>query len=218
MFSTAADRQDSVEVHVVQGEREMAADNVSLGRFQLTGIPPAPRGVPKIEVTFDIDANGIINVSAKDLGTGKETKITISASTKLSQEEIDKMVNQAEQFADEDKKKREKVELMNQADTLLYTSDKTLEDLGDKVTAEEKEKVNKAADELREAMKTDDADAVKAKLDALTKELTAVSTRIYQEAAAQQPQQGEPAGPSQPGAEDKGGKGDFTDADYHIVD
>ena len=220
VFSTAADNQSSVEVHVVQGEREMAADNTSLGRFQLTGIPLAPRGIPQIEVTFDIDANGIINVSAKDIGTGKETKITISASTKLSQEEIDKMVQQAEQFAEEDKKKREKVELMNQADTLLYTSSKTLEDLGDKVTADEKEKVNKAADELREAMKTEDTEVIKAKVDALTKELTVVSTRIYQEAAAQQPQQGEPSGPSQPqgDAEDKSGKGDFTDADYHIVD
>ena len=220
VFSTAADYQDSVEVHVVQGEREMAADNTSLGRFQLTGIPPAPRGVPKIEVTFDIDANGIINVSAKDLGTGKETKITISASTKLSKEEIDKMVQQAEQFAEEDKKKREKVELLNQADTLLYTSTKTLEDLGDKVAAEEKEKINKAADELREAMGTDDIDAIKAKVDALTKELTTVSTRIYQEAAAQQPPQDEQpagAGPSH-SQDDTKGKGDFTDADYHIVD
>jgi molecular chaperone DnaK len=218
VFSTAADNQDSVEVHVVQGEREMAADNTSLGRFQLTGIPPAPRGVPKIEVTFDIDANGIINVSAKDLGTGKETKITISASTKLSQEEIDRMVQQAEQFAEEDKKKREKVELLNQADTLLYTSNKTLEDLGDKVTTEEKEKVNKAADELREAMKTDDPEVIKTKVEALTKELTAMSTRIYQEAAAQQPPQGEqPAGPG-PSQGDSKGKGDYTDADYHIVD
>ena len=218
VFSTAADQQDSVEVHVVQGEREMAADNTSLGRFQLTGIPPAPRGVPKIEVTFDIDANGIINVSAKDLGTGKETKITITASTKLSQEEIDGMVQQAEQFAEEDKKKREKVELLNQADTLLYTSTKTLEDLGDKVTAEEKENVNKAADELREAIKADDVEAIKAKVETLTNALTAVSTRIYQEAAAQQPPQGEQSAGGAPPKDDAKDKGDFTDADYHIVD
>ncbi|HOL07640.1 MAG TPA: Hsp70 family protein, partial [Methanomassiliicoccaceae archaeon] len=218
VFSTAADNQDSVEIHVVQGEREMAADNTSLGRFQLTGIPPAPRGVPKIEVTFDIDANGIINVSAKDLGTGKETKITITASTKLSQEEIDKMVKEAEQFAEEDKKKKEKVELMNQADTLLYTSTKTLEDLGDKVTAEEKDKINKAAEELREAMKAEDIDAVKGKVEALTKELAAVSTRIYQEAAAQEPPQGgQSTGPSQSQSGSKD-KGDYTDADYRIVD
>jgi len=218
VFSTAADYQTSVEVHVLQGEREMAADNVSLGRFQLTGIPPAPRGVPQIEVTFDIDANGIMNVSAKDLGTGKETKITITASSKLSKEEIEKMVKQAEQFSAEDKKKREKVELLNQADTLLYTSEKTLGELGDKVTAEEREQVTKAAEALREAMKGDDAAAIKAKLDELMKAMSAVSTRIYQAAAAQQapPQGGQQAAGE--AAAGQGDKGDFTDADYHIVD
>jgi len=161
VFSTAADYQSSVEVHVVQGEREMAADNVSLGRFQLTGIPAAPRGIPQIEVTFDIDANGIINVSAKDLGTQKETKITITASSKLSKEDIEKMVQQAEQFSEEDKKKREKVELLNQADTLLYSSGKTMDELGEKVTAEERQKVTAASDDLREAVKSEDVEAIK---------------------------------------------------------
>jgi molecular chaperone DnaK len=228
VFSTAADYQSSVEIHIVQGEREMAADNVSLGKFQLSGIPPAPRGIPQIEVTYDIDANGIINVSAKDLGTGKEQKITITASNKLSKDDISKMVNQAQQFSEEDKKRKEKVETLNQADTLLYTTDKTLVELGDKITAEEREKVKKASDELREAMKGDDQAAIKAKIDALMKEMSTVSTRIYQEAAAAQ----QAAGPQQAGQaeqaqqapppgddkKDKGGKDDFTDADYHIVD
>jgi molecular chaperone DnaK len=219
VFSTAADYQSSVEIHIVQGEREMAADNVSLGKFQLSGIPPAPRGIPQIEVTYDIDANGIINVSAKDLGTGKEQKITITATNKLSKDEITSMVHQAEQFSEEDKRRKEKVETLNQADTLLYTTDKSLIELGDKVTAEEREKVRKASDELREAMKADDPAALKAKMDALMKEMSAVSTRIYQAAAAQQAQQGQQAPPPPEGGDRKDdGKGDFTDADYHIVD
>ncbi len=218
VFSTAADYQSSVEIHIVQGEREMAADNVSLGKFQLTGIPPAPRGVPQIEVTYDIDANGIINVSAKDLGTGKEQKITITATNKLSKEEIDKMVKQAEQFSEEDKKRREKVETLNQADTLLYTTDKTVIELGDKVTAEEREKIKKASDELRETLKSDDIAAIKAKMDALVKEMSTVSTRIYQAAAAEQQAQQAQAPPPGDDKKDQGGKGDFKDADYHIVD
>ena len=222
VFSTAADNQTSVEIHVLQGEREMAADNVSLGRFQLTGIPPAPRGIPQIEVTFDIDANGIINVSAKDLGTGKETNITITACSKLSKEEIEDMVKQAEQFSDEDKKKREKVELLNQADSMLYTSEKTLEELGDKVTSEERQKVKEASDDLREAIKSDDLEVIRTKLDALTKEMTTISTRIYQAAAAaqqaQQAQQAEQQAPPADEEKDRESKGDFTDADYHIVD
>jgi molecular chaperone DnaK len=226
VFSTAADYQSSVEIHIVQGEREMAGDNVSLGKFQLTGIPPAPRGIPQIEVTYDIDANGIISVSAKDLGTGKEQKITITATNKLSKDEISKMVHQAEQFSEEDKKRKEKVETLNQADTLIYTTEKTLIELGDKVTAEEREKVQKASEEVKEAMKTDDIVAIKAKVDALMKEMSAVSTRIYQAAAAaqQQAQQAQQASQEQqappPGDDkkDQGGKGDFTDADYHIVD
>jgi molecular chaperone DnaK len=194
-----------------------------LGKFQLSGIPPAPRGIPQIEVTYDIDANGIISVSAKDLGTGKEQKITITATNKLSKDEISKMVHQAEQFSEEDKKRKEKVEALNQADTLIYTTEKTLIELGDKVTAEEREKVQKASEEVKAAMKTDDVAAIKAKVDALMKEMSAVSTRIYQAAAAQQqaqqaqqPQQEAP--PPGDGKKDQGGKGDFTDADYHIVD
>jgi molecular chaperone DnaK len=223
VFSTAADYQSSVEIHIVQGEREMATDNVSLGKFQLSGIPPAPRGIPQIEVTYDIDANGIINVSAKDLGTGKEQKITITATNKLSKDEITGMVHQAEQFSEEDKKRREKVETLNQADTLLYSTDKSLIELGDKITTEERDKVKKAGDELREAMKSDDLAAIKTKMDALMKEMSAVSTRIYQAAAAQQQgqqgQQGQPEQPQPPSEDDKkDGKGDFTDADYHIVD
>ncbi len=227
VFSTAADYQSSVEVHIVQGEREMAADNVSLGKFQLSGIPPAPRGVPQIEVTYDIDANGILSVSAKDLGTGKEAKITITASNKLSKDEISNMVHQAEQFSEDDKKRKEKVEVLNQADTLIYTTEKSLVELGDKVTAEEREKIKKASDELKEAMKADDIDALKAKMDALVKEMSAVSTRVYQEAAAaqqsqqqgqQQAQQAQQAPPQNDDKKDQGGKGDYTDADFHIVD
>jgi molecular chaperone DnaK len=220
VFSTAADYQSSVEIHIVQGEREMANDNVSLGKFQLSGIPAAPRGIPQIEVTYDIDANGIINVSAKDLGTGKEQKITITATNKLSKDDIAGMVHQAEQFSEEDKRRREKVETLNQADTLLYTTDKSIIELGDKITAEERDKVKLAGDELREAMKSDDLAAIKAKMDALMKEMSAVSTRIYQAAAAQQQgPQGQPEQQPPPSQDDKkDGKGDFTDADYHIVD
>ncbi len=225
VFSTAADYQSSVEIHIVQGEREMAVDNVSLGKFQLTGIPPAPRGIPQIEVTYDIDANGIISVSAKDLGTGKEQKITITATNKLSKDDISKMVHQAEQFSEEDKKRKEKVEVLNQADTLVYTTEKTLIELGDKVTAEEREKVQKASEEVKEAMKSDDLAAIKAKVDALMKEMSAVSTRIYQAAAASQQQAQQQAqqeaqqqAPPSDEKKDQGGKGDFTDADYHIVD
>jgi len=207
-----------VEIHIVQGEREMAADNVSLGKFQLTGIPPAPRGVPQIEVTYDIDANGIISVSAKDLGTGKEQKITITATNKLSKDEINNMVKQAEQFSEEDKKRKEKVETLNQADTLLYTTDKTIIELGDKVTAEERDKIKQASDELREVLKSDDLEAIKAKMDALVKEMSTVSTRIYQAAAAEQQAQQSQAPPPGDDKKDQGGKGDFTDADYHIVD
>jgi molecular chaperone DnaK len=217
VFSTAADFQTSVEIHIVQGEREMATDNTSLGRFQLGGIPPAPRGIPQIEVTFDIDANGILNVSAKDRGTGKEAKITITASTKLAKDEIDKMVKEAEKYADEDRQKKEKVEVMNQADSLLYTTEKTMQELGDKVTEDEKEKLRKAMEELRAALKTEELSNIKAKTEALTKEISAVSVRIYQQAAQQN--QGPGAGAPPPG--DQGGsegKGDYTDADYHIVD
>ena len=219
VFSTAVDNQPSVEINVVQGERPMAADNTSLGRFILDGIPPARRGIPQIEVTFDIDANGIINVSAKDKGTGKEQKITIASSNKLSQDEIDAMVKQAEQFADADKKKMELVEVHNQAETSVYTVRKTLDELGDKVTQQERASIEAAVSDLEAANKTDSVDDIKAKIDALMKAMEPVSQRIYAEASKQQ---GEPKGPSggNPGeqASQESAKGDYVDADYKIVD
>ncbi len=221
VFSTAQDNQPSVEIHVLQGEREMAADNTSLGRFILDGIPPAPRGVPQIEVTFDIDANGIINVTAKDKGTGKEQKITIASSNKLSKEEIDQMVKQAEQFADADKKKREEIELKNQAETAIHTVKKSLEELGDKVTNEERAKVEAAVSDLENAVKGGNSDDIKKKLDDMYKAMEPISQKIYQKAAEQQ-QASAGAGP-QPGAQKSqessaGNDGDFVDADYKIVD
>ena len=223
IFSTAQDNQPSVEIHVVQGEREMAADNTSLGRFILDGIPPARRGIPQIEVTFDIDANGIINVTAKDKGTGKEQKITIASSNKLSREEIDQMVKQAEQFADADKKKREQIEVKNQAETAIYTVKKSLEELGDKVSNEERAKVEAAIGDLENANKGENVDEIKKKLEDLYKAMEPISQKIYQ----QQQQQGGPQpgfGPegaqqqqqSQESSADK--DGDYVDADYKIVD
>ncbi|MFP4545472.1 MAG: molecular chaperone DnaK [Methanomassiliicoccales archaeon] len=213
IFSTAADNQTTVEIHVVQGEREMAADNTSLGRFQLTGIPPAPRGVPQIEVTFDIDADGILNVHAQDKGTGKEQSITIEASNKLSEDDIENMVKQAEQYAEEDKKRREKVEIQNQADSMIYTTEKTLEELGDKISQEERNNIESARDDLKSAMQSDDAEQIKRKTEALSKAVQQVSSRIYQEAAQQAQQQSQQSEQSQAGDE-----GDYVDADYKIVD
>ena len=224
IFSTAQDNQPSVEIHVVQGEREMAADNTSLGRFILDGIPPARRGVPQIEVTFDIDANGIINVTAKDKGTGKEQKITIASSNKLSKDEIDQMVKQAEQFADADKKKREEIEIKNQAETAVYTVKKSLEELGDKVSNEERAKVEAAISDLENATKGNNVDEIKKKLDDLYKAMEPISQKIYQQ--QQQQQQGGPqAGAGFEGAQQQqsqessaGKDGDYVDADYKIVD
>ena len=178
IFSTAADNQTAVDIHVLQGERPMAADNVTLGRFQLTGIPPAPRGVPQIEVTFDIDANGIVKVSAKDLGTGKEQQITITASSGLSEEDIQRMVKDAEAHAEEDRKKKEAAEARNEADTLVYSVEKTLKDLGDKVTAEQKRKVEEAKDALKKALEGSDVAEIKAKTEALNQALHEVSTAV----------------------------------------
>jgi len=215
VFSTAADNQPSVEINVVQGERQMAADNTSLGKFILDGIPPAPRGIPQIEVTFDIDANGIINVTAKDKGTGKEQKITIASSNKLSKEEIDDLVKQAEKFADADKKKAEQVEVHNQAETAVYTVRKSLDELGEKVTQQERATIEAAISDLETANKTDNVDDIKAKMDALMKAMGPVSQRVYQEASQQQAQQG----PAQEPPKDAGGNnGDYVDADYKIVD
>ncbi len=205
----------------------MAADNVSLGRFQLTGIMPAPRGIPQIEVSFDIDANGIVNVSAKDLGTGKEQKITITSSKKLSKDEIEKSVKEAERFSEDDKKRREKIETINQADTLIYTTEKTLVEQTDKISAEEREKVQKAITELKEAMKGEDLANLKAKIEALTKDMYAISTRLYSEAskkAGEQHAQGpggqgpQGAGPEEAQGQQENGKGEYRDADYKIVD
>ena len=185
IFSTAADNQPSVDINVLQGERKMAADNTSLGRFQLVGIPPAPRGVPQIEVTFDIDANGIINVSAKDKGTGKEQAITITSSTKLSDEEIEQKIKEAEMNAEADKQKQEEIEVRNNADSLIYTSEKALEELKDKVSDDEKEKVEKLVGELRDLVAGDDIAAIKEKSDELSEVVQGISAKIYQEAQAQ---------------------------------
>ena len=226
IFSTAQDNQSSVEIHVVQGEREMAADNTSLGRFILDGIPPARRGIPQIEVTFDIDANGIINVTAKDKGTGKEQKITIASSNKLSKDEIDQMVKQAEQFADADKKKREEIEVKNQAETAVYTVKKSLEELGDKVTNEERAKVEAAIADVENANKGGNVEDIKKKLDDLYKAMEPISQKIYQQQQQQggpQPGFGGPEGGAQQqqqqSQESSAGKdGDYVDADYKIVD
>ena len=189
IFTTAADFQTAVTIHVLQGERPMASDNVSLGIFNLEGIAPAPRGVPQIEVTFDMDANGILNVTAKDLGTGKEAKITITASTKLSKEEKERLVKEAEQFAEQDKKKREEAEARNNADNLVYTAEKTKKDLGEKITQEQKNSIDASVSALKDALAGTDSDKIKAKSDQLTKVLQDVGTVIYQQAAAEQAKQ-----------------------------
>ena len=191
IFSTAADFQTAVTINVLQGERSMAADNVSLGTFNLTGIPPAPRGVPQIEVTFDIDANGILNVSAKDLGTNKEAKITVTASTKLSDEEKERMIKEAEQFADQDKKKREEAEMRNNADTLIYTAEKTKQDLDEKLSDDQKASVDKAVSELKDALAGTDTETIKTKSESLTKILQEVGTAVYQQVAAEQAKKSE---------------------------
>jgi molecular chaperone DnaK len=200
VFTTAADLQTAVTIHILQGERQMAGDNVSLGVFNLEGIPPAPRGVPQIEVTFDIDANGIINVTAKDRGTGKEARIRITASTKLSQEEKDHLIKDAEQFADQDKKKREEAELRNNADSIVYTAEKTKRDLADKLTADQNSKIDTAVAALKDALAKGELSAIKAKTDELTKILQEVGTAVYQQAAAaaQAQQQAQPGAGPQP--------------------
>ncbi len=183
IFTTAEDNQTSVEIHIVQGERKMAADNISLGRFILDGIPPAPRGVPQIEVTFDIDADGILNVSAKDLGTGKEASIKITGSTKLSKEEIERMIKDAEKYAEEDKKRLEEAELRNRADALIYSSEKTLREFGEKLSEEKRSKARSQIDRLKDALKEKDIAKIKTEMDELTKVMHEISTVVYQEAA-----------------------------------
>jgi molecular chaperone DnaK len=218
IFSTAADTQTTVEIHVLQGERAMSYDNVTLGRFNLVGIPPAPRGIPQIEVTFDIDANGILHVTAKDLGTGKEQKLTITAPLKMASDEIDRKIKDAEKFADEDKKRKEKVEILNQADTLIYTTEKTLKELGDKVSGDQKQKVEKAVENTKEAIKSDDVDRIKSAVEDLTKEMHAISTILYQQQAQQQQGQQEPQGEKQAGQQEEKKDETVTDAEYKVVD
>ena len=213
IFSTAADNQTSVEVNVLQGEREMAAANKSLGRFHLDGIAPARRGVPQIEVTFDIDANGIVNVSAKDLGTGKEQHITITSSSNMSKEDIEKAVKEAEQYAAEDAKIKEKVEVRNQADQMVYQAEKTLGEVGDKVPESEKAPIQAGIDKLKETLKGEDTDAIKAATEELTQMFYKMSEKLYQ----QQAPQGDAAG-AQPGADAGAQGGQYYDADYKVVD
>ena len=218
-FSTAADNQTSVEVHVLQGERDMAASNKTIGRFHLDGIPPAPRGVPQIEVTFDIDANGILHVSAKDMATGKEQKITITASSGLSEDEISKMKKDAEQHAEEDKKKKEEIDVKNQADSLVYNAEKTLKEAKDKISDDEKKDLEASANRLKELSKNNaSTDELKKGIEELTGKWHAVAQKMYQ-----QSQQGGNAGPQagpQPGEESSNGKkeGDVVDAEYEVVD
>ena len=216
VFSTAADNQPSVDINVLQGERKMAADNTSLGRFQLIGIPPAPRGVPQIEVTFDIDANGIINVTAKDKGTGKEQAITITSSTKLSDEEIEQKIKEAEMNAEADKKRQEEIEIRNNADSLIYTSEKTLDELKDQVSEDEKTKVEGLVAELREFIAGDDVDAIKAKSDELSNLIQEIGAKIYQQAQAEAQAQ-QQAG-ADPNAGANNGDDDTIDADYEVKD
>jgi molecular chaperone DnaK len=185
IFSTAADGQTSVEIHVVQGERALAKDNFTLGRFQLTGIPPAPRGIPQIEVTFDIDANGIIHVSAKDLGTGNEQTITIMGSKKLSDEEISKMVEDAKAYADEDKKKREEIELRNAADTAVFSAERLIKENGDKLETDDRNRVEEATARLKKALEDDDLEAMKKEMEALSEAIYTATTKLYQKAQAE---------------------------------
>ncbi len=238
IYTTAADNQTTVEIHVLQGERPMAADNISLGRFHLVGIPPAPRGVPQIEVTFDIDANGIVHVSARDKATGKEQAITITAASTLSQEEIEQKIKEAEKYAEEDRKRRELAETRNQADSLLYAVKRTMDELGDKMTADEKEKIEKAAEELRGVMSSDSVEEIKQKMEALSKILHGVTTRLYQAGMGDAGGTWATGTPGQPtgdqamggmgdgsGGKDNGGSGTggggddgYVDADYRVVD
>ena len=221
IFSTAADGQTSVEVHVLQGEREFAQYNKTLGRFQLAGIAPAPRGVPQIEVTFDIDANGIVHVSAKDLGTGNEQKVTITASTNLSEDEINKAVHDAEQYANEDKARKEEVEIRNHADSMVYSTEKTLKELGDKLSADDKAKIESEIANVKKAMEGTDSAAIKAASDKLTEVSYDVFGKIYQQAQQQNPGTGAGFNGSDAGSANTGSAphdDNVVDADYEVVD
>src|SRR5712692_10289833 len=217
IFSTAADFQTTVTIHVIQGERAMAADNISLGMFNLTGIPPAPRGVPQIEVTFDIDANGIMNVTAKDLATGKENKITITASTKLAKESKEKMVREAEDFAEQDRKKKEEVELQNTAESMLYTADKTKDELKDKITSEQVQTIDKAAGVLRAALAGKEPDKIKSASDELSRALQKIGAEIYEKVASKPNEEKAQQAPPPPGAQASGEGDKVVDAEYREV-
>ena len=218
IFSTAADNQLSVDIHVLQGERPMAADNKTLGRFELSDIPPAPRGVPQIQVTFDIDANGIVHVSAKDLGTGKEQKIDIKSSSGLSDEEIKRMQDDAKAHEEEDKKRKEAIMAKNNAEALIYQAEKTIKDLGDKADPAKVKEVNDAVAKLKETMKSDDTEKIKADADALTKPLHELTEKLYQQAQQAQQAQAQQQGQAQSQQNAKNGKDDVVDADYKVVD
>jgi molecular chaperone DnaK len=214
VFSTAADNQTAVDIHVLQGERQMASDNITLGRFQLSGILPAPRGIPQIEVAFDIDANGIVHVSAKDKGTGKEQKITITASSNLSDEEIEKKVKEAEQHAEEDKKKKEGIEIKNKADSMVYETEKALKEVGDKISADEKTKVESALEKLKKAMEGDNVEEIKTATEELTTAFHTLSQKMYEQSAAQEQENPQDA----TGSEEKKDDDNVVDADYEVVD
>jgi len=220
IFSTAADNQPAVTINVLQGEREMASDNKSLGRFDLIGIPPAPRGIPQIEVTFDIDANGIINVSAKDLGTSKQQSIVITASQKLKEEDVEKMRKEAEKYAEEDKQKKEEIEIKNEADTMIYSTEKMLSDYKDKIDNETKEKVTNALKDLKEAVEKNDLEEIKNKMDALQKTSQEIGTKMYQQATKQKPETSEEPQEEKeesPKEKKKSKKGDkVVDADFKV--
>jgi molecular chaperone DnaK len=215
IFSTATDGQTAVSIQVLQGEREMAAQNRTLGRFDLVGIPPAPMGIPQIEVTFDIDANGIVHVSAKDLGTGKEQKIRIESSSGLSNTDIDRMIKEAELHAEEDKKEKEKAEVRNEADNMIYTVEKSLKELGDKVSSGDKSKIDEAAADLRKALEGEDVETIKAKIEALKQASYKIAEEMYKQSGAQ-------AGPGEagPNPDNPGGSNtkNAEDADYEVVD
>ena len=217
MFSTAADGQTSVEVHVLQGEREMAAYNKTLGRFQLTGIPPAPRGIPQIEVTFDIDANGIVHVSAKDMATGNEQNVSITASSNLSEEDIDKAVKDAEAHAAEDKKRKEEVEVKNNAESLVYSSQKTLDELGDKISGEEKAKVETEIENVKKALETNNTETIKDATEKLTQAFYQISEQLYKANAQNGAATGATEG-TEENAENGENNGTVYDADYKVED
>ena len=218
IFSTAADNQSAVDIHVMQGEREMAKDNITLGRFQLTGIPAAPRGVPQIEVTFDIDANGIVNVSAKDLGTGKEQSITITSSTNLSEEEINAKVKEAEQYAEEDKKKKEEIEVRNQAETLIYETEKNLKELGGKLDENDKNEITAAKDELQKVLNNGTVEEIKAAIEKLTEQYHKMSSKLYEQAQQAQGAAGAGADTGAGAAGSGAADDNVVDADYEVVD